>query len=88
MQNKTKTEVPYTDDGQVGIRASLKNMGFRDSEIGYDSPSGTVTLNGKALMKPGFMAIYKGVFPIITKEAVILLSASVTPLRIMPANTE
>lgn len=61
MQNKTKTEVPYTDDGQVGIRASLKNMGFRDSEIGYDSPSGTVTLNGKALMKPGFMDEENGI---------------------------
>lgn len=61
MKNKTKTEVPRRDDGQVGIRASLKNMGYSDSEIGYDTPTGTVTLNGKALMKPSYLDEENGV---------------------------
>lgn len=55
MQNKTKYDVPRTDDGQVGIRASLKNMGYSDADIGYDNASGTVMLKGKALMKPGYL---------------------------------
>lgn len=55
MQNKTKYDVPRTDDGQVGIRASLKNMGYSDADIGYDNASGTVTLKGKTLMKPGYL---------------------------------
>ena len=50
-----KKLVPKSDDGQVGIRATLNNMGFSDSQIGYDEKTGTVTLNGKNFMKPGFM---------------------------------
>lgn len=50
-----KTKVPTREDGQVGIRATLNNMGFSDSDIGYDEATGTVTLNGKNLMKPGYM---------------------------------
>ncbi len=50
-----KKTVPKREDGQVGIRATLNNMGFSDSQIGYDEKTGTVTLNGKNFMKPGFM---------------------------------
>lgn len=42
-------------DSQAGIRATLNKMGFSDSKIGYDDTSGTVTLNGKNLMKPSYM---------------------------------
>lgn len=42
-------------DGQAGIRATLNKMGFSDSKIGYDDANGTVTLNGKTLMKPSYM---------------------------------
>ncbi len=51
----TKKTVPKREDGQVGIRATLNNMGFSDSQIGYDGATGTVTLNGKNLMKPGYL---------------------------------
>lgn len=50
-----KKKVPQLDDGQVGIRATLNNMGFSDSQIGYDQASSMVTLNGKGLMKPTYM---------------------------------
>ncbi len=51
----TKKTVPKREDGQVGIRTTLNNMGFSDSQIGYDQTTGTVTLNGKNLMKPGYL---------------------------------
>ena len=50
-----KKKVPKLEDGQVGIRATLNNMGFSDSQIGYDQASSMVTLNGKGLMKPTYM---------------------------------
>ncbi len=52
---KTKIQVPKLDDGQVGVRATLNNMGFSNDAIGYDQASGTVTLNGKSLLKPGYL---------------------------------
>ncbi len=55
QNKKTKTEVPRLEDGQVGVRATLNNMGFSDNAIGYDENSGAVTLNGKALLKPGHL---------------------------------
>lgn len=35
-KNKWKVTVPTRQDGQVGIRATLNNMGFSDDAIGYD----------------------------------------------------
>ena len=58
--NKVNSEVPRFGDS-VGIRATLKNMGFSDREIGYDDRSGTVTLNGKTLMKPTYLDDEAGV---------------------------
>lgn len=58
--NKVSTEVPKLGDS-VGIRATLKNMGFSDREIGYDDKSGTVTLNGKTFMKPTYLDNEAGV---------------------------
>ncbi len=58
MKNKKQTsviDVPKTQDGLVGIRASLNNMGFSDASIGFDDTSKTVTLNGKAFMKPAYL---------------------------------
>lgn len=54
-KNKTKTTVPVDKEGRVGVRATLKNMGFSDGDIGYDEGSGTVTLGGKNLLKPGYL---------------------------------
>lgn len=50
-----KLPVPGREDGQVGIRATLNNMGFSDSSIGFDQNSGMVTLRGKPFMRPGFL---------------------------------
>ncbi|MBQ3573615.1 MAG: hypothetical protein IJA16_03335 [Clostridia bacterium] len=58
--NRVETEVPKLE-GSVGIRATLKNMGFSDREIGYDDRSGTVTLNGKTFMKPTYLDNEAGV---------------------------
>lgn len=49
-----KTGVP-SRDGEVGIRAVLNNMGFSNESIGYDDKNGTVTLNGKSLIKPSYV---------------------------------
>ncbi len=49
---KTETE-PKT--GSVGVRATLNKMGFTDTQIGYDDLSKTVTLNGRALLKPTYI---------------------------------
>ena len=53
-------EVPKAGDA-VGIRATLNNMGFSNREIGYDEESGSVTLNGKNLMKPTYLDNEAGV---------------------------
>ncbi len=47
----TKVDVPEMN-GMVGIRATLNNMGIKNSSIGFDDKSSTVTLDGKAFMKP------------------------------------
>lgn len=52
--NQIKAEVP-TKDNNVGIRATLNNMGIDNSKIGYDQKSGYVTLNGKSFMKPTYL---------------------------------
>ncbi|MBO5364416.1 MAG: hypothetical protein J6A56_03010 [Clostridia bacterium] len=52
--NETKKEKDPTE-GLVGVRKTLRDMGFSDSEIGYDNTSGTVTLGGKSLLKPSYL---------------------------------
>ncbi len=55
-----KVEVPKSGDA-VGIRATLNNMGFSNSDIGYDGAKGVVTLKGKALIKPSYLDDEAGV---------------------------
>lgn len=57
---KIKKEVPVRGD-TVGIRATLNNMGFSDSSIGYNEADGTVTLGGKTFMKPSYVDENKGI---------------------------
>lgn len=59
-KTKTNVEVPKIQDA-VGIRATLNNMGFSNQSIGYDDASGSVTLNGRILMKPSYLDNEKGV---------------------------
>lgn len=54
-KKRLKTEVPTTQDGQVGIRATLNNMGISNSAIGYNDNEKTVTINGKNFMKPDYL---------------------------------
>lgn len=71
MKDKTKlfnVEVPKTEDGMVGIRASLNNMGFSDKNIGFDDKTNTVTLFGKDFMKPGYYDDEAGVSYADTKD--------------------
>lgn len=51
---KLKKDVPKYNDS-VGIRATLNNLGVSDSSIGYDENNKTVTIGGKAFMKPTYM---------------------------------
>ena len=51
---KLKKDVPKYNDS-VGIRATLNNLGISDSSIGYDENNKTVTIGGKAFMKPIYM---------------------------------
>ena len=51
---KLKKDVPKYNDS-VGIRATLNNLGISDSRIGYDENNKTVTIGGKAFMKPIYM---------------------------------
>ena len=60
-KNKWKVTIPTRQDGQVGIRATLNNMGFSDDAIGYDEVNQTVTLNGRNLIRPGYMDENAGV---------------------------
>ncbi len=60
-KNKWKVTVPTRQDGQVGIRATLNNMGFSDDAIGYDDVNQTVTLNRRNLIRPGYMDENAGV---------------------------
>ncbi|MDO5311489.1 MAG: hypothetical protein Q4E94_06240 [Clostridia bacterium] len=57
---KIKKEVPVRGD-TVGIRATLNNMGFSNSSIGYNEADGTVTLGGKAFMKPKYVDENRGI---------------------------
>ena len=56
-----KQTVPSREDGTVGIRSTLTNMGISNDLIGYDDRSGTVTLGGRTLMKPSYMDENAGV---------------------------
>lgn len=60
-EKKQTTSVPQREDGQVGIRATLNNMGFSNDRIGYNESNGTVTLDNRTLMKPGYMDDNAGV---------------------------
>lgn len=60
-EKKQTTSVPRREDGQVGIRATLNNMGFSNDRIGYNESNGTVTLDNRTLMKPGYMDDNAGV---------------------------
>lgn len=54
-ENKVSSVVGVPKSGDsVGIRATLNNMGFSDSSIGFNNERGTVTLNGRDLMKPKY----------------------------------
>ena len=53
--------VPRRDDGQVGIRATLNKMGFSNDRIGFNDADGTVTLDNRVLMKPGYLDESAGV---------------------------
>lgn len=51
--NSVRKTVP-TLAGNVGVRATLNNMGIDDSLIGFNEADGTVTLGGKTLLKPAY----------------------------------
>ena len=51
---KLKKEVPKYNNN-IGIRATLNNLGVSDSSIGYDENNKTVTIGGKAFMKPTYI---------------------------------
>ena len=51
---KLKKDVPKYNDN-VGIRATLNNLGISDHSIGYDENNKTVTIDGKSFMKPTYM---------------------------------
>ncbi len=51
----TSSSLPRLEDGQVGIRATLNSMGFSNDRIGYNEADGTVTLDNRTLMKPGYL---------------------------------
>lgn len=53
--NKEKVNVPMLGNGSVGVRATLNNMGIDNSLIGFDEGSKTVTLGGKAFMRPSYI---------------------------------
>ncbi len=58
---KGTTNVPVREDGTVGIRATLNNMGFANNRIGYNEKEGTVTLDNRALIKPSYLDDNAGV---------------------------
>lgn len=57
-EGKTSSGVPK---GSVGIRDTLTSMGFSNKSIGYNESDGTVTLNGKKLMKPKYVDEERGI---------------------------
>ncbi len=54
-KEKKSEKKNYVPEGQTGIRATLNKMGFSNDKIGYNERTGTVTLNGRDLMKPSYM---------------------------------
>lgn len=58
---KGTSTVPTREDGTVGIRATLNNMGFANNRIGYNEKEGTVTLDNRALIKPAYLDDNAGV---------------------------
>ena len=54
-KKQLKKDVPTTQNGQVGIRATLNNMGFSDSDIGFNEKEQAVTIGGKNFMKPDYL---------------------------------
>ncbi len=66
--NTNKTNVPTGNDGTVGIRATLNNMGINNNLIGYDEGNKTVTLGGRTLMKPSYIDENAGVSYASPKE--------------------
>ena len=58
---QTPVEVPTNENGSVGIRATLNNMGVDNNRIGYDESSGNVTLDGNFFMKPEWMDDNRGI---------------------------
>ncbi len=59
--NNEKETKKNPAEGMVGVRKTLRDMGFSDSEIGYNQATGTVTLGGKNLLKPGYLDENAGV---------------------------
>ncbi len=53
--NQEKETKKNPAEGMVGIRKALRDMGFSDSEIGYNQNTNTVTLGGRNLMTPGYL---------------------------------
>lgn len=60
-EKKGTVEVPKREDGTVGIRATLNNMGFANDRIGYNEKDGTVTLDNRTLLKPSYLDDNAGV---------------------------
>lgn len=48
-------------ENTVGIRKTLNDMGFKNSNIGYNSADGTVMLYGKKFMKPQYIDEENGI---------------------------
>ncbi len=56
MENNNVNETKKNPaEGMVGVRKTLRDMGFSDGEIGYDQATGMVTLGGKNLLTPGYL---------------------------------
>ncbi len=53
--NQEKETKKNPTEGMVGIRKTLRDMGFSDGEIGYNQDTNTVTLGGRNLMTPGYL---------------------------------
>lgn len=61
MDYNQEKEKKNPTDGMVGIRQTLRDMGFSDNRIGYNEKTNTVTLDGKNLMTPGYLDSDAGV---------------------------
>ncbi len=55
MDYNQEKEKKNPTDGMVGIRQTLRDMGFSDRQIGYNEKTNTVTLGGRDLMTPGYL---------------------------------